>query len=410
MDQPPLISRFFIGNWQRKIVAIISAIILWFFVSNSITETKILPNIPIRIVNLPADKTIEGLLPNRLLSKRVTLTLSGTKNVIQELEPGDLEVLLDVSQANSDNWIVTIGKKNLISLNPSIDLTHHVTQVDHAEFVLKISPLVTAKIPVRILKPSGDAPTGYEFLDIWPEKLMQTVSGPAEEIEVLKNKGLDLTFNLSEVTKTDLEVAKGLKPLGGNEVSFVIPDKWKTLSIPSLNLVAEELNDPEAKLLKIDFLKKEYLLLEKDIPITVFYPLNVSELLNPQVAPLLQNEWIVSKNDILRIRKHFYLKDVSRLFLQVVSENLNVVLVAAPRSERKTLQWSLQVVNRHQLEDQYVSLMHANEQGNYFKRKDEVLRKRFREYVQRLRLYTMPDHKLRLEGTLKPNGIEVSLN
>src|SRR5262245_16925541 len=132
-----LIHRLF-HNWQLKIIALIVGFITWLFVSNSIMTTKTIPSIPIRIVNIPQDKTIQGLLPNGVLSKRTTLTLTGKKDVVEQLEPGDLEVLLDSSNQPNE-WTVQISKKNLVSLNPDLDL-FNISNVEHPEFVIKLSP------------------------------------------------------------------------------------------------------------------------------------------------------------------------------------------------------------------------------------------------------------------------------
>src|ERR1700761_2105489 len=145
-----MISRFFLHNWQRKLVGLLTAIIIWLFVNHSINGTKTIANVPIRIINLPSDKTISGLLPNGMLTRRIALTVTGTMNVVEELEAGDLEVLIDASLADSDEWVVQITKKNLVSLNPSIDLRHHITQLEHTDLVIKLSRLITAKIPITI--------------------------------------------------------------------------------------------------------------------------------------------------------------------------------------------------------------------------------------------------------------------
>lgn len=404
-----LISRLLFQNWQRKGLALLSALILWLFVNSSIIETKTLPNVPIRIINLPPDKTIQGLLSNRLLSKRISLTLSGTKDVIQELEPGDLEVLLDVSTADSNDWVVHINKKNLVSLNPSIDLVHHITAVSHPEFVLKLSKLVTEKIPIRILPPMGTAPTGYEYLDIWPQKLMQTVSGPEEEMQALKSKGLEITFNLNEITKADLDALKTPNSASyDDELSFVVPNKWKRVTIP-FNDVVEEINDPEAQSLRIDFLRKGFLPIGKELPIQVFYPIKYSDTINPDTHPLELNERVHKVNEITVLKAELYLRDVSHLFIDLVKENMEIFIVAAPRSERDTLQWSVEVVVPHELEDTYVAyLLNKNNLASMSKRREAALRKRFREYMTRLKLYVAPEQKLRLNAVLNEKSIKVS--
>lgn len=403
-----IIYRLFIFNWQRKAVALISAIVVWLFVNASITDTKTLPNVPIRIVNLPSDKTIQGLLPNRLLSKRITLTLRGTKDIIQELEPGDLEVLLDVSTADSNDWVVQVSKKNLVSLNPSIDLAHHITEVFHPEFVLKLSPLVTDKIPITILTPTGTPPTGYEFLDIWPQKLMQTVSGSQEEIDSLKAAGLELTLHLGDISKADLD-ALHTPSVHDDEISYLVPDKWKRVAIPFHNNALEEINDADTHDLSIAFLRKSFLKINNVLPIRVFYPLQSSEKINPKTYPLAINDLIQQKNEVTIFTMPLYVRDVSHLFLDVVREDIEIAIVAAPKEEREILHWSLEVIDPSSLEDTYVAfvLTNAKDQPAIAKRQEGVLRKRFRDYMQRLTLFSAPEQPLHLESRLDLNNIKV---
>ncbi len=113
-----VIKNLFLQNWQRKLVALLAALVVWILVNHSITDTKTLSNVPIRVVNLPPDKTILGMMPNGMLAKRITLTVSGSKEIVDELEPGDVEVVLDASQTDENEWVVQITRKNLVSLNP----------------------------------------------------------------------------------------------------------------------------------------------------------------------------------------------------------------------------------------------------------------------------------------------------
>lgn len=408
-------SKFFLENWQRKSVAFLTALFIWLFVNHSITDTKVIPNVPIRIIKLPDDKTVSGLLPNGLLKKRITLTLTGSRNVIEELEPGDLEVIIDASTIDRDDWIVRVGKKNLKSLNPSIDLSHHINSVANNEFVLKLSRIVTAKIPLIITEPIGDVPAGYEFLDVWPKKLTQTVSGPIEEIQYLRSKGLKVTFDLSKITTEELD--KYRREQGNklsDEVSFPVPEEWRKVKIAFLNNASEDFNDPELERLQIDFLKKDILPVEKDIPIRVFYPLEHSETINPQTYPLAVTESKVEvKNGITIYSSPLYMKDVSHLFLDVIRDSIEIDIVAAPKEEREVLEWSSDVVDPDELEDTYVAYMISNgsKKGKSYssiaKEREEVYRKRFRKYLDRSTLWTTPNQKLSLEPVLEKGQIRI---
>jgi hypothetical protein len=412
-----LIAKLFIQNWQRKCLALLMAIILWAFVNHSIQETKVIPSVPIRVVNLPPDKTIVGLLPNGVLNKRITLTLTGSTDVIKELEPGDLEVLFDASTIDRDEWVLQISKKNLVSLNPSIDLVHHVTQVYHPEYIIHMSRLLTARVPINVLPPIGEAPQGYEFLDVWPQKLMQTVSGPEQEVENLKSKGLEVVFDLNEITKAHLDGIKS-SHLGSqdDEITFLVPHYWKQVAIPFHNNALEEINDSEAQNLRIDFLRKEFIPVGKEIPINIFYPLKYSETLNPETTSLAINKIVQKKNGLTVFMPQLYIYDVSRLFLDIVRDNMTINIVAAPKDERDTWQWSVEIVNPRHLEDTYVAFIISDTAhvGNgtsvsLLKSKEVILRKRFREYLEKFTLYTSLGQKLALENRLDDHLVKVKL-
>ena len=347
-----LINILFIHQWQKKLMALLTAAVIWVFVNHSIISSKTISSIPIKVINLPADKTINGLLPNGFLSKRTTLTISGTRDVINQLESGDLEVILDLSHLPIDG-IVQISKKNLFSLNPNFNLSKHVTSVSHPDFVIKMSPILTEKIPIYIYQPLGEAPPGYEFLDIWPIHLIQTVSGPQEQVLELKNQEIELSFNLNDISKEQLDNL--LKTgLSDDEVSFNVPEQWKKVKIP-FSMHLEPLNDPEAKNLQINFLRKQLIPIKSELSLHVFYPIKNIEIINPESYSLATSPFIRVKHELPILTLPLFANNVSKLFLEVVKENIELDIVAAPITEREKLEWGLCLINSKHLEDTYVA-------------------------------------------------------
>ena len=80
-----LLKNLFINNWPRKCLSIILAIAIWFLVNKSLTATKTILNVPVRIENIPPGKTVEGIQSNGLLNRRVSLTLTGNKQLLEDL-------------------------------------------------------------------------------------------------------------------------------------------------------------------------------------------------------------------------------------------------------------------------------------------------------------------------------------
>ena len=307
-----------------------------------------------------------------------------------------------------------MSKKNLLSLNPDIDLATSITNLTHTEFVVKLSRLVTAKIPINILPPTGETPVGYEYLDYWPQKLTQTLSGPEEEIQKLKTRGLDFTFDLSDITVSDLDPIKsGPDNFHDDEIRFLVPPKWKKVIVPFHNNALEEINDPEAQNMRVYFLHKQVLPLEREIPLAIFYPLTTSDSINPETVKLIPGKYIHIQNSIPLFTVPLYVKDVSKLFLSVVRDNLQIALVAAPQKEREILEWSVEVINPNELEDTYVAYLITNltsgkgGQSTVPKKREMLIRKRFRDYLQRLTLYTGPEQKLSIESSIEDGQIHL---
>jgi hypothetical protein len=398
-----LINDYLLPNWQRKCVALIIAIVIWLFVNHTITGVKTIPNVPIRIINLPADKTISGALANGILGKRINLTLNGTKNVIEQIESGDLEVLLDAS-AQPDEWAIQLTKKHLISLNPQIDMARHISQVSHGELIVHMSRLATAKIPVTVTAPVGLPPRGYEYIDTWPSQLYHTVSAAEEQIKELHNTGLDLTFNLNDISKSDLDSLHSSMQL--DEVSFPVPEKWKMVSLPYQNKITEAINDPEADKIRIHFLRKQLLSLNSDIPIRLFYPLKTIATINPNTFSIGTNEIVTKKNGVTVLSIPLYALDVSRLFIDVIRNHIEITITAAQPNENGKVEWNIALVDPQALENTYVTRI-FNEEGygtstdpTIRKQQEEYLRNRFRDYAHKFALFLAKNHRLELKGHL----------
>ncbi len=71
----------------------------------------------------------------------------------------------------SDEWLATITRKNLLSLNPDVDPLKAIKRVVIQRLPINFTRLVTEKIPVVVTQPIGEAPRDYQFLDIWPYRL-----------------------------------------------------------------------------------------------------------------------------------------------------------------------------------------------------------------------------------------------
>ena len=399
----------FFHNPARKCVALLSAVLIWFLVNQSITLTRTFPDVAIRVINLPPDKTVVGLLPNGLLSKRTSVTITGTKSVISELHPTDIEIVVN-AEGRKESWISKIDKRTLANLSSEWDLMKSITDVNGSDIFVKMSRLVVEEIPITVTTPFGDPPKGYQFLNVWPRQLTQRISGPEEQVLALKKQGLELTFNLNKINEAELDSIRSASQ--SDEISFFTPNLWKQLAIPFRDNALEPLNDPRAKNLRIDFLKSELIPLGESLPLTVFYPMKYSKSLNPQWYSLASSELVENKNGLYLLTIPLYARDVSRLFLDIVRENIELTIVAAPKNVQKKLAWTIEFINEKALEDEFVaiSLEQGGEKYEEVKYSEELLRSRFRDYRHKLVLYTREEKPLNLKAELQGNSINLRLD
>lgn len=297
-----LLQKLFVEHWQRKSISVILAIIIWIMVNQSLITSRTISNIPVRVINIPSGKTIVDLQSNGTLTKRVTLTLLGNKTLLDELSSNDLEVVIDLdNQKSTGEWYTTLTRRNLISLNPDINLAKGVSRVSPTNVHIRLTKLVSEKIPVFITQPIGEAPKDYQFLDVWPYQLTLNVSGPEEVVKRLKAKGIRLTFDLSDITKTELDTLRAKQdPRGGEEVTFYVPDSWKRVSIPLLSDTPLEIDDPRAKDLRIDFSRISLIPLKSRIPLSLYFPTEGLKKYNPKVVSIGTSSLIKKANSTLR--------------------------------------------------------------------------------------------------------------
>lgn len=351
-----IFKKYIVSNFQRKLFSIFAALAIWLFVNNSITSTRVFTRVPIRVVNLPVDTTIRGLMPNGVLERKLTLTITGTKDVIDRIDSQDFEVVIDASDKGTE-WVVQLSKKNIVSLNPDIELMHNITYISHSEFLIHLSKLITEKIPIFVLPPKGESPEGYQFLDIWPQKLYQIVSGAEEDVKKLQEDGLEITFDLSNVSKDDLDALADSQEETCEEVSFLIPESWKKIRIPFLNNSLQLMNGQDAKQLRIDFLRKSMLQLQAPVPVRIYFPVSLLGKINPETLSLHSGGVLESHSDVMLVSSSLFVNDVSRLFLDIVQDRLEIVLVPEQRGKEYAFSWQVQFIEPNKLEDIYVESM-----------------------------------------------------
>lgn len=410
-----LLIKFFLENWPRKLVSLILALFIWLMVSQSMTSSKTVHNVPVKVINIPPGKTIEKLTEKNFLPKKISLTLTGNKKILEDLTSSDVEAVVD-AQGKGNEWVPSLSPRDLISYDRNLDLQKAIAKMTHTSFIIKLSNLATEKIPLFVSRPIGEPPEGYQFLDIWPYQLYITLSGPEEVLKNLKAKGLKITFNLNEISSKEIETLKQ-QAKDRDEVSYMIPDNWKKIIVSSLSSTPFVIDDPKANFLRIDFAKKDLIPLKQPIPIALYFPFNFSETLNPDTYALAVNEFVCEKNGIKVTCPELFVRNTSQQFLDVVKDRLEIVIIVSPKNLREKLLWSVQFIYPKELEDSFVAKIIKENSETTLKnetikpeQKVEYLRNRFKNYMNNFSLYTEQGQKLDLNIKVDAQEIIVQQN
>lgn len=390
-----LLRKLLLNNWLRKLISLIIAVVIWIIVDQSLSVTKTVDTATIRIHNLPPGKTVHNLLQTGVLNKRIPITLTGQKRYITDITPSDFEVVLSLPENITDECIIHVGKEHLCSKNPYLSIETHIGRVTSEQITLKLLPTITEKIPVFIDCPTGDLPEGFEFFNIWPYHLNTTVSGPAEIVQSLKSKGLDLNLDMNLI-KNRLDEEKSKHP-GNDIVTFYIPDAWKRIAVPNLSDVIQ-IDDPDAKLLRINFIRSDNVPVEFPIPLYIFSSSPFAFSTNPNTKKILDNEIVQTIKGIKCLNKKLYTKGVSRKFLQIVESMISIFIDISPDSGETSLNWLIQFINYSALEETYVKEILKEENNDDIQNipqnlRDKYVRTRFRNYVKNFKLFSRETEK-----------------
>ncbi len=393
--------KLILHNWPRKLVALVLSVVIWLVVHHSMTETRTFNGVPLRVLNVPAGLTVAGLQPNGCLEKKMNLTLVGNKDLIDQISPHDIEMVVD-ARNHTEDWIATFTKQNLVSLNPELDLAGRISRVHAPNVPLRMSKLITDYIMVTITRPTGEPPRGYQFLDAWPYHLKLKLTGPDEVIKRLKLREHQLTFNLNNISKADLDALQSADHNSGHDViSYAVPDHWKQLFLPALSENPIPIDDPLAKNLKLEFVRSDAIPIDFPIPVHV----HIASELQQEGSPIAfaPSEMLKEDRGVQFFNAPLYACGVDRLFLKTVSGSVELLIIASHQEPPRV---AVQFIDPSRLEDRYVAaLLQSDMDGKARESKahlqEEHIRNRFRSYMYHFQLYSQKDKPLQLSPTLK---------
>jgi YbbR domain-containing protein len=161
-------------NFGLKVAALGLGTLLWFTVSSQQTERSV--RVPVEYRNLPASLELTGDQ-----TETVFVHLRGPDNVVSRFEPGDVRVVLDLTQATAmDHGTFALRTDQVIS-PPGAE----VMWIEPHEVSLNIDTMGMATLPI-VASVTGTPARGYSRGEVKVSPATVEVLGPADQVSRLK--------------------------------------------------------------------------------------------------------------------------------------------------------------------------------------------------------------------------------
>lgn len=173
------------SNLHLKLLALLSAIILWFIVitvENTVYQYPDLMNV--EVTNLGANLSLANDVPAARLYLRVD------KEVLKTLTENDFEVFIDLKNAEAGTRSVKI---QATTTNPEV----RILQVEPSEIELKLSPTSEKEVEVKV-NVIGEASDGYMVEEVTAENEMVKITGAQSVIDTINHVNAELLLDGTE--------------------------------------------------------------------------------------------------------------------------------------------------------------------------------------------------------------------
>ncbi len=190
---------FFTKNLSLKLISILLAAILWYFVvSERSGETAI--SVPLDFRNIP-----NSLIIIENPEESVNLRISGPATLLRRLSPKNVKAILDLSDAKPGEAKFTIQPEHI-----TLPRGLRVTMVSPASIVLTIDELLRKTLPVEVIL-VGKPLEGFKFTRVGIDPPVVEILGARNELSRLKRIStgeIDISgFKKDAVKKVPLNLA-----------------------------------------------------------------------------------------------------------------------------------------------------------------------------------------------------------
>lgn len=225
------------SNLNLKILSVIIAIVLWFFVIGE-SKNEIGLNAPLEFKGIPQGVTIVNNIPSV-----IHVRLKGSSTLLRPLTEKRPLFNIDLSHVKIGENVILLEKKDL----KNIPLGVEVIDISPVAITLVLDKIIEKRLPVAV-KTTGTLPRGYQLAEakIVPESVLaKGTKSYLQEISTIFTNPISLDNIKDQTTR---EVALSFDP---KRLKFIDPLKVKVFFT-----ISEERTQRSIKGIRINFINK----------------------------------------------------------------------------------------------------------------------------------------------------------
>ncbi|WDE97086.1 hypothetical protein PQO03_03835 [Lentisphaera profundi] len=202
-----LIIKFFTKDFQRKLIAMFFALLIWFIVNQRISEVQTFSGIPIELINPNSN-----IIISKTNRPTANIILRGPAKILQSLKSKDISVRLVIPEG------VRSGSLKLLLTRDDITIPG-ITQIENIvseTIIVEVDEMQEKEVPVRLLF-NNALSDKYRLINtphIEPKtKLINGPSKRLESINYLTTKPflIDSSRNKAFVSSVSLSIPSGVR-------------------------------------------------------------------------------------------------------------------------------------------------------------------------------------------------------
>ena len=228
-----ILKNIIVKNKALKFFSLLLAISLWFFVMGEKEAEFSFSDVPLVLINKPAD-----LIITQQTTDRISLRVSGSRTILATLSSNTIKATVDLEGVKPGTTMI----KTLID-KVKLPNGTRITSISPAELSLTLEPMVTKKVPIHLTM-KGIPKEGYEIshVTIEPEFVkVGLAKSEAKDLEKVMTEPLDISEEKEGIEKeialvlTDLDPPRSISSRKVR-VSVSISEKIIEKTLPNISV------------------------------------------------------------------------------------------------------------------------------------------------------------------------------